>query len=191
MEETTFGNAAVEKAEAAVYPEATLALTEKSQSVQKIAVFLPVTDEQLEDEEQAEGYVNDRLAFMLQQRLDLQVLRGDGSAPNLLGTNNVTGIQTQAKGTDPTPDAFYKLFRKIRSDGFAEPSVVFVHPNDWESIRLLRTADGVYIWGSPSEPGTERIWGVRVVQTTAAAQNAATPATMRPIRRSASSEVSR
>ena len=174
MEETTFNNAAVEKAEAAAYPEAALALTEKSQSVQKIAVFLPVTDEQLEDEEQAEGYVNDRLAFMLQQRLDLQVLRGDGSAPNLLGTNNVTGIQTQAKGTDPTPDAFYKLFRKIRSDGFAEPSVVFVHPNDWESIRLLRTADGVYIWGSPSEPGPERIWGVRVIQTTAAAQNTAT-----------------
>ncbi len=174
MEETTFTNAAVEKAEAAAYPEAALALTERSQTVEKIAVFLPVTDEQLEDEEQAEGYVNDRLGFMIQQRLDLQVLRGDGSTPNLLGTNNVTGIQTQAKGTDPTPDAFYKLFTKIRSDGYAEPNVVFVHPNDWQDVRLLRTTDGIYIWGSPSEPGPERIWGVRVVQTTAVVEDTAT-----------------
>ena len=174
MEETTFTNAAVEIAEAGSFPEATLALTERSQAVEKIAVFLPVTDEQLEDEEQAEDYVNDRLIFMLQQRLDLQIIQGNGTAPNMLGTNNVTGIQTQAKSADPTPDAFYKLFRKIRSDGFAEPSVVLVHPNDWEDVRLLRTADGVYIWGNPSQAGPERIWGVRVVQTTAALENTAT-----------------
>ena len=174
MEETTFTNAAAEAAEAGTYAEAALALTERSQAVEKIAVFLPVTDEQLEDEEQAEDYLNDRLIFMLQQRLDLQIVQGNGTTPNLLGTNNVTGIQTQAKGSDPTPDAFYKLFRKIRSDGFAEPNVVFVHPNDWESVRLLRTADGVYIWGNPSQAGPERIWGVRVVQTTAAVENTAT-----------------
>jgi HK97 family phage major capsid protein len=167
MEETTFTNAAVETAEGGTYPESALTLTERSQTIRKIPTFLPVTDEQLEDETEVEAYVRARLGFMLRQRIDLQVLGGDGSAPNILGTENVSGIQTQALGVDPVPDAVFKLFRKIRDNGFAEPSVLFIQPSKWEGVRLLRTADGIYIWGSPSEAGPERIWGVPVKQTTA------------------------
>lgn len=168
MEETTFTNNAAETAEGGTYPEAALALTEKSSEVRKIATFLPVTDEQFEDEPRARAYVENRLPFMLRQRLDLQVLQGNGTAPNLRGTENVAGIQTQALGTDPVPDAIYKAMRKIRDDGYAEPSVVFLTPAKWEPVRLLRTADGIYIWGHPAMPGPMTIWGVPVVETTAA-----------------------
>lgn len=167
MEETTFTNAAAEIAEAGSYPEATLALTERSSAVRKVAVFLPVTDEQFEDEPRAQGYVNNRLPFMIQQRLDSQILKGDGIAPNLLGIENVSGIQTQALGTDNTPDAIYKAARKIRDDGFAEPSAVFIAPSKWEAVRLLKTADGVYVWGHPSMPGPYTCWGIPVIETTA------------------------
>lgn len=167
MEETTFTNAAAEKAEGVAYPEATLVLTEKSSEVRKVAVFIPVTDEQFEDEPRSRAYINNRLPFMLRQRLDLQLLVGTGTAPDLRGTENVVGIQTQALGTDPIPDAIYKVMRKIRDDGFAEPSVVFIAPSKWETVRLLRTADGIYIWGHPAVPGPDTIWGVPVVQTTA------------------------
>ncbi|MFC3986798.1 phage major capsid protein [Streptosporangium jomthongense] len=168
MEETTFTNAAAETAEGGSYPEATLALTERASQVRKVAVFLPITDEQFEDEPRAEMYVQNRLPFMLRQRLDGQILVGDGTGVNLLGTASVVGIQTQAKGADPTPDAIYKLFRKIRDDGFAEPSVLFIRPAKWEEVRLLKTSDGVYIWGHPSIPGPSTIWGVPVVETVAA-----------------------
>lgn len=167
MEETTFTNAAAEAAEAGTYAEATLALTEKSSEVRKIAVFLPVTDEQFEDEPRARSYVENRLPFMLQQRLDLQLLQGNGTAPNLRGVENVSGIQTQALGTDPIPDAIFKGMRKTRDDGFAEPSHVFIAPAKWELVRLLRTADGIYIWGHPAMSAPETIWGVPVIQTTA------------------------
>lgn len=172
MEETTFTNAAAETAESVEgtpgsYPEATLVYTEKNSEVRKIAVFLPVTDEQFEDEPRARTTVENRLPFMLQQRLDSQALVGNGTAPNLRGTENVVGINTQALGTDPIPDAIYKGMRMIRDTGFAEPSVVFIRPAKWEGVRLLRTADGLYIWGHPSLPGPETIWGVPVVQTTA------------------------
>lgn len=166
MEETTYTNNAAEAAEAGAYGEAALALTERSDEVEKVAVWLPVTDEQLEDEAGAAAYVDQRLGNMIRQRLDLQVLMGDGSTPNLKGTNAVSGIQTQALGSDPIPDAVYKLFTSIRTDGFAEPSVLFVRPTHWQSVRLLRTADGIYIWGSPSQPGPMTIWGVPVVETT-------------------------
>lgn len=172
MEETTFTNNAAETAESVEgtpgsYPEAALVYTEKNSEVRKIAVFLPVTDEQFEDEPRARTTVENRLPFMLQQRLDSQALVGSGTSPNLRGTENVVGINTQALGVDPIPDAIYKGMRMIRDTGFAEPSVVFIRPAKWEGVRLLKTADGMYIWGHPSMPGPETIWGVPVVQTTA------------------------
>jgi HK97 family phage major capsid protein len=152
MEETTFTDAAVvEKAEGTAFGEAGLALTEQSSPVRKIPVFLPVTDEQLEDVPQVQGYVNNRLPFMIRRRLDSQILNGNGTAPNLRGILNVVGIQTQAKGTDPTPDAIYKAMVKVRVTGRANPGLLVIHPNDWQDIRLLRTADGLYIFGSPQD----------------------------------------
>jgi HK97 family phage major capsid protein len=171
MEETTFTNNAAETAEAGTYPESALALTEQSSPVRKISTFLPITDEQLQDVTQAQGYVDNRLRFMLMQRLDSQILVGNGTSPNLRGLNNYAGIQTQAKGTDPTPDAFYKAMTLVRVVGRALPNLHVMHPNDWMDIRLLRTADGVYIWGNPSEAGPERLWGLPVAQSDAQTQN--------------------
>lgn len=167
MEETTFTNNAAETAEGGQYGEAQLALTERSSEVRKIAVFLPVTEEQFDDEPRARSYVENRLPFMLKQRLDLQLLTGNGTSPNLRGTENVSGINTQALGSDPLADALYKGMRQVRETGFAEPSHVFIRPSKWETVRLARTADGVYIWGHPSMPGPMTIWGVPVVETTA------------------------
>lgn len=171
MEETTFTNAAAETAEGGTYPEAALALTEKSSAVRKIAVWLPMTDEQLEDEPQARGYVNNRLPFMIRQRLDLQILVGNGTAPNLRGILNVSGIQTQAKGADPVPDAVYKAMVKVMVTGQAMPDAYVTNPLDWQDVRLLRTSEGLYIWGNPSEAGPERIWGLRAVMAQALTEN--------------------
>ncbi len=174
MEETTFTNNAAEAAEGASYGEAALAYTEQTANVRKIAVFIPTTDEQLEDESRISSLLDNRLRFMIQQRLDLQLLVGDGTAPNLEGINNVTGIQTQALGTDSVQDAIYKAMTLVRTGtGRAEPSAVVMHPNDWQTIRLQTTTDGIYLWGAPSDTGADRIFGVPVIQSTAQTENTA------------------
>lgn len=173
MEETTFTNAAAERSEGAAYAEATLVFTERSETVRSIGVSLPVTDEQLDDVDGLRDYVDGRLVFMTRQRADSQVLVGDGNAPNLRGTLNVSGINTQAKGADSTPDAIYKGIVKVQVTGRAQPDLAIIHPNDWQDVRLLKTADGIYIWGSPADAGPQRIWGLPVIPTTAVTEDTA------------------
>lgn len=173
MEETTFTNAAAETTESTgAYPEAALALTERSSTVRKIAVFIPVTDEQLEDVAGIQSYLDNRLRFMLRQRLDGQVITGDGSPPNLAGILNVSGIQTFARSGEHF-DAIAEAMRRIRVTGRAMPNVVIIHPTNWWSsnMRLRKTNDGVYVWGHPAEPGPVRIWGLPVLETDAITLN--------------------
>jgi HK97 family phage major capsid protein len=168
MEETTATETSAERAEAAAYVEATYAYTERTKTVRSIGESLPVTDEQVADISGMQGLLEGRLALSVRRRLDLQVLAGNGTPPNLEGLENVSGIQTQAKGADNIGDAIFKLFRAIRDDGFAEPEVVFLRALKWQDWRLAKTVDGIYINGAPSEAGPDRIWGVPVVQTNAA-----------------------
>ena len=173
MLESTRTHSAAEATEGAAFGEDAFALTATTSTVRKIASNIPVTDEQLDDVAQVRAYLNQRLSFGLRQRLDGQILTGDGSAPNLEGVLNVTGIQTQALGGDSVPDAVYKAMDLIRVTGRATPSHAVFHPNDWQPVRLLTTADGVYIWGHPSDAGIERIWGIPVIQTDAETENTA------------------
>jgi len=173
MEETTPTNGAATVAEGAAKPESALAFVERTSPVRKIATLLPVTDELMEDAPALRDYINQRLRLFVQLAEDTQLVTGNGTAPNLTGLLNTTGIQTQAKGTDPTPDSIYKAMTLINVNAFLDADGVIFHPLDWQDVRLLRTADGIYIWGPPSEMGPERIWGLNVAKTVAMTQNTA------------------
>ncbi|MDD5302022.1 MAG: phage major capsid protein [Elusimicrobia bacterium] len=168
MEETTLTENAAEIAEAGTYGENAYALTERSETVRKIAAWLPITDEQLEDVPQVRGYINQRLPMSLRRRLDGQIINGSGISPYLTGILNKASIQTHVRSSvsgDKPVDALYRAMRKVRVTGRALPNGIIIHPEDFESIRLMKTNDGQYVWGHPAEAGPERIWGLPIAQS--------------------------
>jgi HK97 family phage major capsid protein len=170
MEQTTNTNSAAEKAEGTAYAESVFVYTQRSQPIEKITDSIPVTDEQLEDAPQVASILNTELMFHLRQRLDLQVLVGDGTTPNLKGILDHS-TQTQAKGADPVFDAVFKAITKVRAVGRAIPNAIVMHSSDWQDVRLARTADGEYIMGNPSTPGAASLFGLPVAISEAITEN--------------------
>lgn len=173
MVESTRTHAAAETAEGAAFPEGTFAFTQASVPVVKVGDSLPVTDEQLEDVALVESYINARLGFGVRQRLDSQCLNGNGTAPNLRGILNTVGIQTAARGANTVMDSLYIAIINIMLTGRAVATHIVMHPRDFQRVRLMKTADGLYIYGSPLEAGPMRLWGLPVVLNDAIAEGTA------------------
>jgi HK97 family phage major capsid protein len=170
-EETTFTNAAAETTEANAKGEGALDFTLRTSSVRKIATFVPVTDEMLADVPAFESYLTQRLGFMVKRREETQLLVGDGSAPNIRGILNTSGVQTSSGLGHSTIDSIYLGITKVRAVGFAEPTAFVAHPNDWADIRLSKDAQGNYLLGPATEEGPVRIFGLQGRLTTAMTEN--------------------
>lgn len=179
MRQTTRTNNAAEVLESVqgtvqTYGESAFAYTQISEPVQKIAHFVPVSDEQLEDVPGMEGILRDEMMAGIRQRLSGQLMNGDGSTPNLTGflDNGHTPTDVDTTG-DFIADAVDKLIENVRVLGFTEPDAVILNPKDWHGYRRATTTDGIYIAGSPSDNTPPRLWGLPVVLTTEIAQGSA------------------
>lgn len=173
MEKTTQTNNAAETTEGSALGENAYVWTQRTQAIETIGAFIPVTEQQMQVKELMLSVINDDLRLDLLRREEYQILNGDGVTPNILGIYAKPGILTQAKGGDPTPTAAFYLLTKLRHTGFVNPDAFIFHPNDWQSVRMLQSSTGEYIWGSPSDAGVDRLWGLPVIVSTAATEGTA------------------
>lgn len=170
MRQTERTQAAAEVAEGAAKPEAAFVFAEESTPVREVAVSLPVTDIQLEDVPFIESLIETMLREDIDERLDGQILIGDGVAPNLEGILNVTGIQNvvgSAAAGDDLISTAARAGAAIRT-GIARaiPTHVLFHPDDWTDIMVSRvnaTADQRFLIGNPQDMTAQRLWSWPVV----------------------------
>jgi HK97 family phage major capsid protein len=174
LRQTTRTNNAAAVARYGIKPESVIDLVKVSDTVQTIATISePIPRDYLSDVERLATFIEGEFVFMVREEVEQQFLVGNGTAPNLSGILDQSGLQTQAKGADPVPDAVLKAMTKVRVNARREPTHVVMHPNDWEDVALLRTADGSYVFGAPGADTPKRMWNLPVILTTGITQNTA------------------
>ncbi len=100
MKETSVVNAAAAVAEGAPKPESTIVFDAATDPVRKLATWIPITEEMLEDVPAMRAYLDTRLRYFVQLVEDDQLLNGDGTAPNISGILDRPGISAPIARTD-------------------------------------------------------------------------------------------
>jgi HK97 family phage major capsid protein len=179
MKETTFTNAADVVAEGADKPESTLIFDQATDPVRKIAHWIPVTEEMLEDVPAIRSYIDMRMRLGVELEEEDQLLNGSGSGENIRGLMNRTGLATTVvtggSPGDSNADAIFKqMFSGIFHTAFVQPDGIIMNPGNWQSIALSKNADDQYYAGGPfNTPPVPRLWGLPVVLTPSIALNTA------------------
>ena len=160
--QTTDTDNAAAVAQGSAATDSAFAWTLTTDPVEVVQTWIPATREAVGDNIGLQSTVEGMLARRLQKKSNNLILAGDGNTPNPTGVFIRTGFQTQAKGSDPAFDAIHKAITLVNVTGDANANRIFMHPTDWQTLRLTRTIDGIYILGNPADSVTPNLWGLPV-----------------------------
>lgn len=169
--ENTWTNNAAEAAEAAQKAESALTFELVDDPVRTIAHFIKLSKQVLDDAPALQSYVDRRLRHGLRNRLERQILRGDGTSPN------ISGLSATGRHTDFTPASGDNQFDSISKAKYAvvgadySANAIFLNPADWGAIERLKrgSTDDDYLAGDGAmlsyiQNGmTPVVWGLPVV----------------------------
>jgi HK97 family phage major capsid protein len=168
-QENAFTNAAAETREAAAKPETDLTFKLVEEPVRTIAHWIKMSKQVLDDAPALEGYVNRRMVHGVQRRLQFQILRGNGTSPN------IAGLSASGRNTAFTPSTGDTALDSINRAKYAviaadySPNVVLINPADWSAIERSKVTGGGYVLGDGGAVGyvangmIQTVWGMPVV----------------------------
>ena len=162
-------------AEGAAKPEATIEFVSATAPISVIAVWVPVTNQALDDVNEMRAYIDSRLRYMLELREDEQILAGDGTGSNLSGILADPNIQTQATaGAGEYAQTIGKAIAKIEAVNGYPSGVVMNTGTAWDMfIHRAAGGAGTFDAGTPFSDIPLNVWGLPVVRTNALAPNKA------------------
>ncbi|WP_285244008.1 phage major capsid protein [Pseudarthrobacter sp. fls2-241-R2A-127] len=150
------------------YPENVLTTTQTTLVAQKLAVQTVVLDELLADFPSFRDYISVEITRQIQDAENNALLNGNGTAPQIRGLLNTSGVLTRAAayGTNDL-DTLNAAIADLRSGSqFVEPDLFIIHPSTWASIRTIKDSYGHYLLGNPADEIVPQLWGVPVALTT-------------------------
>lgn len=145
-------------------------------TLKTVAHWVPITRQAADDNGQLMGYINGRLTYGLEYKMDREILTGNGTT-QMQGILTTPGIGTYQPAAGNT-DAKLITVRKARTQAelaMYPPEAVILNPLDWQDIELDTDANGQFrVITSVTEPGAAmRLWGLTVVTTVAMAAGTA------------------
>ena len=168
--EASFTNSAAEAAEGTQKGESALTWSLVNMPVSTVAHWIKISKQLAADAPALAAYVNTRMRYGVNQKVDVQLVVGDGTAPNISGTYD-TGNYTAHGYANAALGATLKklvLFRKIIADLYAAgfpPDAIVLNPADWAAIEieLFTTAAGQTLYNVNSA-GQAFLFGLPVIQ---------------------------
>lgn len=169
--EASFTNSAAEAAEGAAKAESALTWSLVNMPISTVAHWIKISRQLAADNVMLARYVDTRMRYGVNQKVELQLGTGNGTAPNISGIFD-SGNFTAHGYADANLGSTLKklvLIRKIMADLWAAgypADAVLLNPADWAQIEIdsLTTAAG-QVRISYNDAGQPRIWGVPVVQS--------------------------
>lgn len=165
--ENAWTNNAAETNEGEVKSESDLTFTQDNANVRTIAHTIKLSVQILSDAPALRAYVNRRMVHGVNQRLDTQLVAGDGTSPNLdgmLNTGNFTAFAPTASET--AIDGLNRAKEALELADYAATGIL-MNPADWYAIERLKTADLTYLVGDPFGQIIPRLWGLPIVTSKA------------------------
>ncbi|CAG9172414.1 phage major capsid protein [Cupriavidus respiraculi] len=152
-------------AEGAAKPQSNVTFEAKTDTIKKIAVWMPVTDEALDDVPQLYSYIQELLRYDLKLAEEGQILKGSGTG------NNLNGIMTQAttfdaalaKAGDTAIDTIRRAIYQVRKQSKRAADAVVMSELDWMNIELQKDGENRYLFANLQGLVTPVLWGRPVV----------------------------
>lgn len=151
--ELAFTNAAAETAENASKPESSLTFELATAPVRTIAHWLKLSKQVMEDAPALQSYVDRRLRYGLELRLEQQIVAGNGTAPNLSGLLD-GGNFTLLNGVsgDIELDTLSKAKYLVKAADY-DANLILMNPLDWGTLERRKSTTGEYVVNSGNGVG--------------------------------------
>lgn len=155
---------ATEVAHGALKPEVDVQFAEVDAPVRTIAAWVNITRQAAEDAPTVAGFIQGRLGFKVEHRLNSQILNGNGTAPNLRGILATTGIKLYAPVAAEARVISIRKAVTLVQQGEYQPDTVGLSPADWELVELSTDSAGQFrVTPNVQAAMTPKIWGLNVV----------------------------
>lgn len=163
IREASWTNSAAEVSEGTLKPESDLTFEPHDYPVRTIAHWLKVSKNLLSDSAAVASYIDNRLTYGVMERVDRQLMVGNGTAPNLSGILDSGNYTVYTPTSDDNLiDAINRAKWQLWAAGWI-PDQVYVNPADWGAMELQKGSDGHYLNGLPGVMLTTNPFNVRVI----------------------------
>lgn len=169
--EASFTNSAAEAAEGAAKAESALTWSLVNMPVSTVAHWIKISRQLAMDNVALAAYVDARMRYGVQRKIETQLVSGDGTAPNISGfmdSGNYTahGYLSGALGsTLPKLVLIRKMIADLKVAGYFADAIV-LNPADWAAIEIeLLTTAANAVRVQTDANGVTRMFGVPVVES--------------------------